>query len=220
MRVPFDLPERHLVDFEEVVYQLRGYGAHNVADQLYWERTDTEDGWRLTGPWKPTPEGYQRISISSDKYAALREVCGVAKNVFLHRLVSAVMYPTPHGGVGNLSDEPTVHHIDEDKLNCAPANLVIITGGENTNESRPYGLGFCDRAHPIVGINVRSYGRNSQCRYCRNANQRRLDYRIGKTKTYTPLPEFWLWMLEQYSDAPDPELAMMHDTGMLVPVIV
>ncbi len=221
MRVPIGLPEHHLADFEELVYQLRGYEAHNIADQLFWEKTDTEDGWRLTGPWVPNiKNGYQQVSITAKEHERLRKLTNKTRFVYLHRLVSAMVQPTPHGVPGNVSDEPTCHHIDEDKLNAAPSNIAVVTGSENTAASRPFGLGFCDRGHPIVGMNIKYGGRTNSCRYCKSESMRRRNYKTGHAKAYTPMPNFWTWMMSQYKDAADPELAMYRDTGLLVPVVI
>ena len=214
MRIPFDLPEHHQADFEELVYQLRGYGADHTADQLFWERTS--DGWALRGPWAPQPNGYQRVGIKADKYAALQEVCGVADKVFLHRLIAAMMGPVEHGSCIDTS-APTVHHVDGDILNQAPANLEAgVTRRENAGH-HPI-KGFCISGHPIIGANAKNKGSAKQhlsCRFCDIQTQRLLNYKSGRTKTLNPMPEFHVWVIAQHATKQD--LAMLKEKGIPMP---
>ena len=216
MRIPI------CTEASDLVETFEAFGYQRFVNRMIWEWTG--DKWRMEMSGARDERGY--LSVSVDRLAAeyLDRNPGpmtVPKAKF-HRLLYALeVGELPQGGPGS---PLTVDHVDGDKTNDNPRNLQIMTRTGNRQKARPYGTGYCDKGgHPILGKNAKNKGGKRQtisCRYCDIEKQRVLGHRAGRIKTLKPMPNFWLWMLQQYGDAPDPELAMLHDTGMLVPVVV
>lgn len=214
MRIPITTEATELVD------TLEAFGYQRLIDRMIW--TWTDKGWHLKFSGARNEHGYLPVKIDrhATKYLGLNPGPNTKPQAYVHRLEYALhIGDLPEGGIRS---PLTVDHVDDDKTNDYPTNLRVMTRTGNRQKARPYGTGYCDmHGHPIVGANAlrRKDGRD-QCRWCRIDAKRHYKFKTGRNKTYTPMPPFWLWMLSQYADAPDPELAMMHDTGLLVPVVI
>lgn len=213
MRIPVDSSISGLIE------TLKAFGYERLINRMAW--TWTEDGWHLKFSGARNKSGYGHIGVDRATASYLGQQVGpkTSPTAILHRLVYALEVGNlPKGAIDS---DLTVDHADGDLTNDNPSNLQIMTRIGNQEKGRNYGFGFCNQAgHPIVGRNREpKQGHYFGCKYCHYSRNRINKARYRNSKV-SPMPEFWTWMLSQYGDAADPELAMYKDTGLLVPVVI
>ncbi|RKY17302.1 MAG: hypothetical protein DRQ55_16145 [Planctomycetota bacterium] len=82
---------------------------------------------------------------------------------------------------GIVTEAQAVHHVNRDRADNRPENLVRMTHSEHaalhndedpTKGGRPFGT-HCDRGHEFTPENTYIHGGNRHCRDCRRLAQRR-----------------------------------------------
>ena len=105
----------------KMIKDIKGYeGLYQISDNS--EVINTKTGLSLK-PWTNN-KGYKCIDLVKD---------GVRKHMLLHRLMAEAFVPNP-------KNKPIVLHLDNDKLNTDPDNLVWGSYSENNAQAIRDGL--------------------------------------------------------------------------------
>lgn len=147
------LPIRGYVDFYSISNLARVRSEQRVVERGGSSYTVTERILKLI----PNSDGYLQVHLSRE---------GKQHTFYLHDLIMEAF-------VGEKPDGQEVRHLDDDKANCALANLAFGTRSENMQDSVRNGHHAyasrteCSQGHPYTEDNVARSANRPNARICK-----------------------------------------------------